>query len=157
MSSGYEKMYSFWANTESEEPAIWAEFIKNISAMTDYTIFHYGDYEKLALKKMKLLLPTILHHKIDDILNHSVNVLSLVYLHFYFPSYSNGLKNIASLLGFKWSNPGVSGLSTIIWRTCWNQSTNQEVKTNLTLYNEDDCSVSSFYVTSFHGRKILTN
>lgn len=121
VSDGYEKFHSFWGNNESEEPTIFSGFIDLISAMHNYRIFHYGTYEKLALRKMKLKLPENLHQRIDEILDHSINLLSLVHSHFYFPTYSNGLKDIGSFLGYEWFNPEISGLSTIIWRTRWNQ------------------------------------
>lgn len=139
VSDGHQKFHSFWANDESEEPVIFSRFTETVAAMQDFTMFCYGDYEKLALRKMKLRLPETFHKSIDEILNHSVNVLSLVHSHFYFPSYSNGLKDIGKLLGYDWYHPAVTGLNTIIWRTAWNQCKDQEAKNKLTIYNEDDC------------------
>lgn len=112
VSDGYEKFHSFWANNESEEPIIFSDFIDLISAIPDYRIFHYGDYEKIALRKIKLKLAEGLHQRIDDMLEHSINLLSIVYSHFYFPTYSNGLKDIGSFLNYEWLSQRVSGLRT---------------------------------------------
>jgi predicted RecB family nuclease len=100
VSDGHEKFHSLWANIESEETAIFAKLVDIISAMSDYRIFHYGDYEKLALIKMKSRLPESFHQRIDEMLDHSVNVLSLIHSHFYFPTYSNSLKDIGGFLGY---------------------------------------------------------
>ena len=35
----------------------------------------------------------------------SVNLLSLIFAQVYFPTYSNGLKEIARFLGFEWTDP----------------------------------------------------
>jgi predicted RecB family nuclease len=140
VSDGNKTFHSLWADNHSEEPAIFAKLLEIISAVPDYKIFHFGDYEKVALRKMKLRLPEKLHPELDNILDHSVNVLSLVHSHFYFPSYSNSLKDIAKCLGYEWHNPELTALPTIILRSNWNQSKSQEAKIALTTYNEDDCN-----------------
>ena len=85
VSDGNRKFHSLWANDHSEEESIFIELLEIISSLSDYKIFHFGDYEKVALRKVKLRLPEKLHPKIDEILDHSVNVLSFVYSHFYLP------------------------------------------------------------------------
>ena len=45
----------------------------------------------------------------------SLNLLSVIFAQL-FPTYSNGLKDIAGWLGFKWSDPDPSGLHSIVWR-----------------------------------------
>jgi hypothetical protein len=140
VSEGSKKFHSLWANNRSEEPAIFEELLEIISSVPDFKIFHYGDYEKIALRKMKLQLPERFHSKLDEILDHSVNVLSLVHSHFYFPSYSNSLKDVGKFLGYEWCSPELTGLTTIILRSNWNQSESQEIKATLTTYNKDDCN-----------------
>jgi len=140
VSNGYEKFYSLWANNVTEELSVFSDFIELVSTISDYKIFHYGEYEKLALQKVKLKLPEGLHKKMDDILAHLVNMLSLVHSHYYFPTHSNGLKDIGRFLNYEWLSPGASGLSTIIWRNEWEKTHNEQAKNQLTLYNKDDCN-----------------
>ncbi len=45
----------------------------------------------------------------DQVLKAQVNVLSLVYSHLYFPTYSNGLKDVGRCLGFSWSEEEAPG------------------------------------------------
>jgi hypothetical protein len=55
-------------------------------------------------------------------LKSSVNLLSIIFAQIYFPTYSNGLKEIAKYLGFNWGDPSSSGLQSLVWRYQWEQS-----------------------------------
>ena len=49
-------------------------------------------------------------------LESPVNLLSVIFGQIYFPTHSNGLKEIAGWLGFRWSDENACGLQSIIWR-----------------------------------------
>ena len=68
----------------------------------------------------------------------SVNVLSLVHANVYFPTFSNGLKDIGTFLGCRWSAPDAWGIQSIVWRRRWEQTRNVALKDKLTL-NAEDC------------------
>ena len=89
VAEGRETFHSFWADCRPEELTIFTRFAEVVSGLTDFRVFHYGDYESTALKRIKKRLPDQLRPVIDTILSHSTNVLSLVYPHIYFPVYSN--------------------------------------------------------------------
>jgi hypothetical protein len=72
-------------------------------------------------------------------IEHAVNLLSLVYAHIYFPTFSNGLKDIAGYLGFRWSGSLVSGADAIVWRHRWEASKDPGMKRALLDYNREDC------------------
>src|SRR5439155_8222545 len=55
-------------------------------------------------------------------IDHAVNLLSFLFARIYFPTFSNGLKEIAGYLGFRWSGSPVSGLEAIVWRRRWEAS-----------------------------------
>ena len=48
-----------------------------------------------------------------------LNLLSTIYARIYFPTYSNGLKEIAAYLGYRWPDAFSSGLLSIAWREKW--------------------------------------
>ena len=50
---------------------------------------------------------------IDGMLAALTNLLAIIYLHVYFPTYSNGLKDVAGCLGMRWTEPNASGLESI--------------------------------------------
>ena len=68
-----------------------------------------------------------------------VNLVSVIYARIYFPTYSNGLKDLAKFLGFEWSEPNVSGVQAIVWRHEWEKSGKLALKQKLIKYNTEDC------------------
>ena len=59
---------------------------------------------------------------LDQLNRSAVNLLAAIYARVYFPSYSNGLKDVARHLGFRWSDPAASGLLALSWRREWERS-----------------------------------
>jgi hypothetical protein len=80
---------------------------------------------------------------VDKAIMSSVNLLSVIYARVYFPTYSNSLKEVARFLGFEWNNPLASGLQSIVWRSQWEASRDDILRTNLITYNSDDCEALS--------------
>ena len=139
VSEGQETFHSFWASETEQEPEIFVQFAEVVSNLPDFRILHFGDYEAVALRRMKARLPEHLHSKIDAILDRATNVLSVIHPHVYFPTYSNGLKDIGRFLGFERADGDATGLQSIIWRNTWNGNRAQDVKALLLRYNRDDC------------------
>jgi predicted RecB family nuclease len=75
VAEGRETFHSFWADSRTEELTIFTHFAELLSGLTDFRIFHYGDYESTALKRLRTRLPDHLRPVIDTILSHSTNVL----------------------------------------------------------------------------------
>jgi len=74
-------------------------------------------------------------------ISHSAhNILSVLYGRVYFPTYSNGLKDIASYLGFKWSIEEPSGQRSLALRRAWELTGSDTAKQDLINYNSDDCA-----------------
>ena len=93
------------------------------------------------MKRMKARYPEAIEDSIliDRLIVESVNILSIIYAHIYFPTYSNGLKDIARYLGFQWSDTTASGTNTLIWRSKWEFSREPGPKHKLLTYNTEDC------------------
>ena len=88
---------------------------------------------------MKARIPEYLHPKIDVILDRATNVLSVIHPHVYFPTYSNGLKEIGRFLGFQRADENATGLDSIVWRQGWHDNAIPDIKARLVQYNQDDC------------------
>ena len=133
--------HSFWANDLSEEKEIWVRFLQTISKVENPRLIHYGSYEALFLKRMKARYPEAIENSIllDRLIAECVNILSVIYAHIYFPTYSNGLKDIARYLGFQWSDTNASGSSALVWRSKWEFSKEPILKQKLLTYNAEDC------------------
>ena len=98
----------------------------------------YGDYERAFIRRMRA---DVRRKKlVDKILASLVNVLSLVYAHFYFPTYSNGLKEIGGYLGHVWTEPNASAAQSIAWRVWWCRTHDDGWKAKLITYNFEDCA-----------------
>ena len=128
--------HSFWADDAKEEKLIWNDFLGVLSEITNPQLIHYGSYETIFLKRM------CERHggppegsPAATAIDHATNLLSFIYAHIYFPTYSNGLKEIAGYLGFRWSGSLASGLETIVWRHRWEASRDPAVKQTLLDYN----------------------
>ena len=129
---------SFWADGQDDEKTIWESLLGAIEEIDDFVLFHYGSYDSKAIGHL---------HKryggsetlVKRLASFSTNVLSLVYGHVYFPTYSNDLKSIASCLGFSWSDAEASGLQSLVWRHRWETTHDDKYKKRLLTYNQEDC------------------
>jgi predicted RecB family nuclease len=139
VSPGGEEFHSFWADQRSDEMTAFSHFVDVISRFPNCRVFHYGAYDAAALKLVRAKLPDFLQPQIDLILQRCVNVLAEVYHHIYFPTYSNGLKDICHLLGCEWTTDIPNGLQSMIWRKSWEADAQPKTKATLLQYNKEDC------------------
>ena len=117
--------YGFWEDNEEKEKCIWNEFLDVISAIPDPQLIHLGSYETVFLKRMRERHGGPLESSsAATAIEHAVNLIQFIFAHIYFPTFSNGLKEIAGYLGFHWPGPLASGLEAIVWRYRWEASYN---------------------------------
>jgi predicted RecB family nuclease len=133
-----EKQFSFWADTKDQESEIFEQFVLKAEEYQEHIIYHYGSYEAVFLKRMRR--EATAKRRIDRLLGRSVNVLALIYGTVYFPTFSNGLKDVASTLGFSWTETNASGLQSLVWRHRWERGDGDDFKNKLVVYNLEDCS-----------------
>ena len=132
--------YDFWADNEEAEKRIWGEFLDVLSTIPNPQIIHFGSYETIFLRRMRERYDGLRElSAATTAIEHAVNLLSLVFAHIYFPTFSNALKEIAGYLGFRWSGPPASGLEAIVWRHRWEASRDPREKQALLDYNREDC------------------
>ncbi len=136
--NGVVERHSFWADSPAEEHRLFQQFLDVIGRYDDFRVYCYGNYEAAFLRRLiKELKRQELHERLMPRL---VNVLSVVHAHVYFPTYSNGLKEIGNLLGFRWTEVGASGIQSIVWRRRWEETGSVAFKDLLTTYNLEDCA-----------------
>jgi predicted RecB family nuclease len=132
--------HSFWADSATDEERVWRDFLLLLSGVSQPVLIHYGSFEATFLRKMCDRYGGPPEDSVAaKAIASPVNLLSAIYAQVYFPVYSNGLKDIAGFLGFKWANPLSSGLQSIVWRHQWEASGDSVVREMLTAYNTDDC------------------
>jgi predicted RecB family nuclease len=135
--NGTETQSSFWADGKAQEVDIFEQFVAEVTRHADFLVFCYGNYERAFITRMRKVAKS--KRLVDKILNALVNVLTLVYSQVYFPTYSNGLKDIGRYVGCTWTAPEASGLQSIVWRIQWEVTQREEWKQHLTTYNLEDC------------------
>jgi predicted RecB family nuclease len=136
--NGAEERHSFWADSPGEESQLFQHFLDVVDSLDDFYIYTYGSYEVAFLRRA--IKRSDRDERDAQILARVVNVLSLVHAHIYFPTYSNGLKDIGWYLGFRWTAPDASGLQSIVWRKKWEETGSPVFKDRLTTYNAEDCA-----------------
>ena len=132
-----------------------AEFAETVGQLEDFRVFHFGDYDTAALKHMKARLSEAHQKQLDAILGKCTNVLSAIYPHVYFPSYSNGLKDIGRFVTADCPTHIAAGLQSMIWRGEWEAKHELDLKWRLIEYNRADCRLlnrlSVFIVRQISG------
>jgi predicted RecB family nuclease len=132
--------HSFWADTVEDEKRIWRQFLAILETVEKPVLIHYGSYEteffRQAFKRYGVSAQEILERKGSQ---PCVNVLSEIFGQVYFPTQSNGLKEIATWLGFSWTPDAPIGANSVAVRHEWERSRLSTVKDRLVAYNLEDC------------------
>ena len=133
--------HSLWADTAGDEAKIWREFLTILETIEKPVLIYYGSYEKTFLERMGKRHSGPPEQSVAaTALDSSINLLSLIFAQIYFPTYSNGLKEVARWLGFRWSATHSSGLQAIYWRENYETSDAHAFKEELINYNAEDCA-----------------
>jgi predicted RecB family nuclease len=80
---GGESRYSYWADEDTDDVAMFAALLERLGRYPDYALFHFGSYEARALRQVKNRLPEPLRQSVEQVLRRAVNALSLVHAHVY--------------------------------------------------------------------------
>lgn len=127
----------FWADTGRDQASMWYRFLDSLAAYSDCPVFHFGRYERKFIEQM---IRQCGGGDIDQRLKSRLfDVHSAIRTNVFFPTYSNGLKDIATLLGATWSGPVSSGIDSIVWRQRWETEMQASLKEDLLRYNLEDC------------------
>lgn len=130
---------SFWADDETMQEAAFVGFADLMARHPGCELFHYGSYEANALRHMAAQVPEAYREPLKAMSAKGTNVLAVINPHIYFPTTSNGLKDVAGYLGFRWTQPNASGQQSIVWRERWEGSRDPALRETLIQYNREDC------------------
>ena len=134
---------SLWANDRADEENIWKEFLQIIATIENPQLIYYGSYETVFLRRLKKRYGDTAQDGsslLDGLMRSAQNILSVLYGRVYFPTYSNGLKDIASYLGFQWAIQEPSGQLSLALRREWEATGSKTAQQDLINYNTDDCA-----------------
>lgn len=136
---GEQVRHQFWADSELDQKTMWYSFLSVLKQLDGYVVVHFGRYERAFVREM------IQRYGVDGEVSEEVlfsrlyDVHAAIRTNVFFPVHSNGLKDIASFLGFRWQGPIRSGLDSIVWRYKWEETGDATAKEALVRYNHEDC------------------
>ncbi|MBE0545874.1 MAG: IS66 family transposase [Verrucomicrobia bacterium] len=146
---GSAVQHSLWADTVADEGKIWREFLAILETIEKPVLIHYGSYETNFMKQMKDRYSSLPEDSlVAKAMDSSINLVSVMFAQIYFPTSSNGLKDVAAFLGYRWNHGIPSGLDSIVWRLRWEQSSDADHRRRLLAYNAQDCEALSVAATS---------
>ena len=128
--------HQFWADSPKDCVTIWRQASDLINSLSDYMIIHYGKYDVTYMRQMQKECGGLNDQNWEQ---RVFNALSAIYGQVYFPTYGNGLKEVAAAIGFRWNDSAASGLQSIAWRIHWERSLDSALKNKLLTYNKEDC------------------
>lgn len=143
--------HSFWADSSEKKEDIWRRLVDLVERLGNCTLFHYGSYETVFLRRMIQRYPAYKPAVAAQLRERAVNVLALIHGHVHFPTLSNGLKDVAAHLGFRWTAPGTTGLQCALWRRKWEDEANDRLRHLITTYNADDCAALKVVVDALYA------
>lgn len=130
--------HSFWADNPEDEKRIWDDFLGLLATVENPRLIHYGSFEATFLRRLFARYGCPASEALETAIARPFNLLSMIFAHIYFPTYSNGLKDLARFVGFDWSEPTAAGAQAVVWRSEWEQSHDPAVKQKLIDYNAED-------------------
>jgi predicted RecB family nuclease len=144
-SNGKHVERSFWADGLQNERVIWEDCLRALKAIGSPQIVTYGAYETRFLRQMKERYVSAASDLefVDQLIDHSVNLVGRIYGKIYFPTFSNSLKEIGRYLGFEWRWERASGAATLLLRRAWELGADDESKGELIDYNMDGCRAAA--------------
>jgi predicted RecB family nuclease len=134
---GEERHCVFWADNETEEKSIFKLFLNTVTQYPGSTLFYYGNYERAFVRRMRKVV--VGKKLVDRVLANSCNIVSVIHDGIYFPTYSNGLKDVGAYLGCTWSESNASGAQSVAWRRAWESGGGDAIKQKIITYNAEDC------------------
>jgi len=143
--AGQVRYRPFMAWRIDEEKQMFHEFVAFVTSLGDTVIYHWHNYERWHLRQLAD------RHGLSDVVEREI-FPRMVDLHrvatraFAFPTPTNGLKDVAKYLGFRWRHDDVNALDAIAWYLRF-QREPERWRGHLAAvidYNEDDCMATKF-------------
>lgn len=130
----------FFASSLEEEKQNLRDFFEWGASLGDAKFYHWHHYERTHLHKMADhygLTPA----EITPVMSRLVDLHPITTKSFAFPTYHEGLKDIAKYLGFTWRQDDVTALISVVlyFKYLDSDGTDEETRQKILDYNEDDC------------------
>jgi predicted RecB family nuclease len=137
---GGDAYHPFMAHKLGDEGKMFGDFMSFLKEHNDYIIYHWHNYENWHMKRLARR-----HNLVEEAdalaLSHMVDLHRVATRAFAFPTYTNGLKDIAAYLRFKWRHGDINALDAIAYYLKYQADPDRyRDKIQAVIdYNEDDC------------------
>jgi predicted RecB family nuclease len=135
-----ETYKAFMAHRFQAEGRMFGEFMAFIRQQKDYVIYHWHNYERWHIRRLGERHGLL--RNVETLLSpHMIDLHNMATRAFVFPTYRNGLKDIASFLGFQWRHKDVNALDAVAYYLNYqeNPKAYRDKMQSVVDYNEDDC------------------
>ncbi len=128
---------------KNKEEIIWKRIKNKLNSQPSWPIIHYGETEVLNISRMAKRQGES-ENDIKLLKNRFIDIHIRVKKHWVLPVNSYGLKAVAKLIDFNWSQKNVSGAKALLWWRQWQfADKNRRRKSNnlnrILEYNFNDC------------------
>jgi predicted RecB family nuclease len=154
---GREEYTPYIAHRPEDEEAMFREFMEFMRSQRDYVIYHWHNYEYWHIKKLGQ------RHGLEEeveglLLPHMIDLHKMATRACVFPTYGNGLKDVAGYLGFTWRREDINALDAIAYYLKYQDNPDgyREKMQAIVDYNEDDCTATRV-VKDWLGEGSLSN
>ncbi len=137
---GADEYHPFIAHRIEDEEKMFYDFMSFLKLHNDYIIYHWHNYENWHMKRLARR-----HNLVEEAdalaLSRMVDLHRVATRAFAFPTYTNGLKDIAAYLRFKWRHGDINALDAIAYYLKYQADPDRyrdKIKAVID-YNEDDC------------------
>lgn len=140
---GQIKYIPFLAEDLNKEKEMFYNFVNWVGKQSDFIIYHWHSYERVHLERMAMR-HDLSQPMLDSIFPNMRDLYKDATEAFAFPTYGNGLKEIAPYLGYKWKHQEINALESIAIYLDYVQdkNKNKERMQKVIDYNTDDCEAT---------------
>jgi predicted RecB family nuclease len=134
-----EKYIPFIAYKLNQEKEMFSKFLEWVLRQHDYVIYHWHNYERIHIQR--LVDRYDFSRKAEPMLNSMQDLYKDAVANFAFPTYGNGLKEVAAYIGYKWKHADVNAMESIAlyFQYLQDPAKNGDKLDKVVDYNKDDC------------------
>jgi uncharacterized protein len=140
--NGKSEYIPFVAHSLNDEKAMFQEFLDWVLSQQNFVIYHWHNYEKVHIQR--LIDRYDFAEKAEPLVANMRDLYKDATANFAFPTYGNGLKQIAAYIGYKWKHADVNAMESIAmyFQYIQDPTKNKEKLEKVIDYNQDDCTAT---------------
>jgi predicted RecB family nuclease len=140
---GKTEYMPFLAEDIDKEEQMFNDFVNWVGKQKDFIIYHWHNYERVHLQKLAQRY-NLQQSKFEFIFSNMRDLYKDATSTFAFPTYGNGLKEIAPYIGYKWKHEEVNAKESvaIYLQYIKDKIGNKEKMQKVIDYNTDDCEAT---------------